>query len=550
MRFISDPSLPGHGIITGVFFNQDRSVIAVASAFDLLTNPPARASYGGQTLRYRVALYRPPNAKPFAVFDHLLYPANDVGFHPYEPAVVIATGRYDGGWAFEGELIVWDWGVGRYSNEIGPIPEVVRSRFCDDGSCIIAHVRPWDEDASDGQRDPFDTFYEIRAAYSADLYEGVFNSGSIAQQISNQHPLSAKEVDYDPRHLGGVEKLESALRQEFGLAEFKARSAIWDVAWLGDSEIGIVHDDCQLEILDPDGRTKSKFVGPGHGVQIFRHPTPLVHVAHQDEAAESWPDSFGSQLLRYDGVELGAVVDFEGRYTFSVSQDGWILGRRDRSFKMAGGGMDVIGDPGLMDWSKHNLGHYDVFNHFLRVDGAPYLFAIQGKPPSSHERKHFCLVSTEGSVRQLWPILRDTGDYSSHAMECAFGYVADSAGEGIIASGRHHSPDPRQPYTGFIYRKQLQDGKEIWRHETKASATAIKAISGHEVILVAFLNGDVAAIESSSGTILQWSEFRPGGELSVIFSFDISAKNIVVGTVDGRVGIQPISEFLESGINS
>ena len=549
MRFISDPSLPGHGDITGVFFNRDRSVVAVASAFRLLTNPPARASYGGQGLRYRVALYRPPETRPFTVSDRLRYSVNDVAFHPSEPIIAIATGSYDGGWMFEGELVVWDWETDRHSNKIGPIPEVVHCKFCDDGSCIIALVRPWDEGSPDGLGDPFTTLFEIHATYSTDIFEGVFDGNSIDRQISRQAPLSARDVKSDPRFPSRVEDLETILRREFKIERFKSRSPVWDVAWLGDDGIGMVHDDCQLEVLGSDGVYKHSFVGLGHGVQIFKRPNPLIHAIHYDEAAESSAVSVGSQLLRYDGAELSAVADFNGRYTFSVSRDGWILGRQDRSLDRTAEEQDVIGNPSLDAWSKHDFGHYDVFNHFLRVDGSPYLFAVQGSPPTSHERKHICLVSKDGSLRRLWPLLRDTGPHSSHAMECAFGYVADSAGEGMIASGRHHNPNPQQPYTGFIYRNQLQDGKELWRHKTKASATTIKAIPGHEIILAAFLNGEVAAIESGSGTVLEWTEFRPGGELSVVFSFDISAENIVIGTIDGRIGILPVSVFLKSGIN-
>ena len=52
-RFIDDPTLPGTGKVTRVFWNHDRSILAVPSAFPPLTQPPARAVYGGQQLRYR-----------------------------------------------------------------------------------------------------------------------------------------------------------------------------------------------------------------------------------------------------------------------------------------------------------------------------------------------------------------------------------------------------------------------------------------------------------------------------------------------------------------
>lgn len=554
MQFISDPSLPGQGDITGLYLNRDRSVVAVTSQFRLLTNPPARASYGGQRLRYRVALYHPPETKPFAVLDSLRYSVNDVAFHPSEPTIAIATGSYDGGWAFEGELVVWDWEGRRHSNKTGPIPEVVRCSFSDAGSSIIALVRPWDE-GSDDLGDPFDSFYEIWATYSGDFFEGEFDSSSIAQQISQQIPLSEKDIESNPRFSSQAEHPEPTLQQVFKLDGFKFRSPIWDVAWLGNGGIGIVHDDCQLEVLDSKGVHKRSFVGFGHGVQIFARPNLLVHAVQYpraslySRASKGWDDACSSRLLRFDGTELRAVADFKGQFTYSVSRDGWVLGRRDRTADRTPAEKDVIGDPSLGVWCRYDFGHYDVFNHFLRVDDSPYLFLVQGSPPTSHEHKHVCVVSHDGSVRQLWSILPETRQHSGHAMECAFGYLADSFGEGLIASGYDLYSNSQQPYPGFIYRKRLEDGKELWRHDTKASATAIKAIPGHEVILAAFLNGEVAAIESGSGAILEWTEFRPDGDLSVVFSFDVFAERIIFGAIDGRVGILPVSILLNSGIN-
>jgi hypothetical protein len=114
MSFLADPSLPGLAEVTGSFSRTGTGVLAVGSAYRLLTEPPARASYGGQRLRYRVALYRRGERRPFAVFDHLRYSVNDVAFHPSLPVVAIATGEYDGGMCFEGELVLWNWETGRH----------------------------------------------------------------------------------------------------------------------------------------------------------------------------------------------------------------------------------------------------------------------------------------------------------------------------------------------------------------------------------------------------------------------------------------------------
>ncbi len=548
MRFISDPSLPGNGRITGVFHNQDSSVVAIASFYPQLTNPPARASYWGQHLHYRVALYRPPETTPFTVFDRLRYPINDIGFHPEKPVVVIGTGRYDGGWKFDGELIVWDWESNRDSKVIGPVPEVERCKFCSDGTCIIALVRPWTEDSPESVVDPYDSFFEVRASYSEQIYEGIFNKESISQQITEQVPRSAGDVEADNRFPARLSDPETALRQSFKLSSIHVRSAVWDVAWLGDDDIGIVHDDCQLEILDSGGTYKRRFMGDTYGAQILKGSAPIVHAIEINEEARDWSQYYRSHLYRFAGSELIPLVDRDGELAFSISREGWIIGRQDRSFVEAVGPLDVIGSPDLESWSGHDFGHYDSFNHFLRIDGAPHLFAVQGTPPDSHEKKWLCLVSPTGKLKRLWPLLPSNVHHSDHVLDCAFEYLSDTKGEAVIMSGQFYvqgrSPEE---YSGFIGRRRLEDGKEIWRHETKANATMIKAVPGRDVVLAAFLDGEVAAFEGTSGDVLQRSKLQPDGYDSVVFSFDVSRENIVLGTVDGRVGIISVDSFLQSG---
>lgn len=123
MTSIMDPTLRGTGRISGAFFNPAGDIAAVVSEFALLVNPPARAAYGGTGLRYRLGLYRRGEPVPFAIFDELCLPINDVGFHPTLPRIVIGAGRYDGGYLFEGELAVWDWQTGQSRRPLPIFPK-------------------------------------------------------------------------------------------------------------------------------------------------------------------------------------------------------------------------------------------------------------------------------------------------------------------------------------------------------------------------------------------------------------------------------------------
>src|SRR5450432_2280982 len=99
------------GRLAGAYRSDHGSVVALASDFELLYWP-ARAIYQGHRLRHRVSLYSSDLAVRLGVFDGARFPINDLAFHPNLPLVAIATGSYDGGWFFEGELLLWNWETG------------------------------------------------------------------------------------------------------------------------------------------------------------------------------------------------------------------------------------------------------------------------------------------------------------------------------------------------------------------------------------------------------------------------------------------------------
>lgn len=89
---------------TGLYWNRDKSILAIASTFDWL-------QWSGRDLNTklkfhnRVALYDAKTLKLIKVFDRIKYPINHIDFYPDNSILAIATGSYDGGYCFEGELL-------------------------------------------------------------------------------------------------------------------------------------------------------------------------------------------------------------------------------------------------------------------------------------------------------------------------------------------------------------------------------------------------------------------------------------------------------------
>ncbi|MCL2714972.1 MAG: hypothetical protein FWD68_10415 [Alphaproteobacteria bacterium] len=342
---------------------------------------------------------------------------------------------------------------------------------------------------------------------------------------------------------------QGAVRHAFGFGDLRRRGPIWDIAALGPERVGVVHDDCHLEIVRRDG-TVALITGPeGYGVQVFAAPVPMVHVG-SFRWKQNVPEDTVTRatLCRIEDETLHPIVSCDRACTFSVSQDGLVLvrgpppdkGRKSVS-RMA---TDVILNPATGTATRCNLGHFDVFNNFLRIDGAPHLFFVQGTPPDNPARQYLCSIAPNGTVRRHWPVLVDDGkepNCASHAMECSFAWLRDKAGEALVAAGRHWTG--RADCKGFFYRRDLPSGREAWRHVTGAVPAAIKCVPGRDIVLAAFLDGGLWAVRSDTGRILHQEMFATDGQANVIFSFDVDPLYFYFGLLDGRYGRMPLASL-------
>lgn len=526
---ISSPTVRGGGQLTGAFASPDGRILAVASAFPLLTNPPARAAYAGQHLRHRLALYRRGEPVPFAWLDDLRWSVNDVGFHPTDPVIAIAAGSYDGGWVFEGDLVLWDWTADRAWRPMANTPEVVRCAFDESGQRLEALARPWDEEwgSAENAADSFERFYPMTLAYPS------ANSGGTANAEIDPGTCIVIE-DWRAAALAGQVAPEQRLSDWFGAAPLVQRGAIWDVAWLDDGRLAAVHDECLLEVHDLSSGAVKRFDGDvaGVGVAILGAAAPIVHVAPAGPARWAPPRS---RLMIFKDDTLSELGAFDGSYDFSSTR-GHLLGRLDRH-RAAGAKNDLLIDLATGGVRAVDLGHYDCFNHYIGVDGAPDLYCLQGAPPSSHEHKWMCRVRPDGEVKRLWPLLRADGAHASHAMECRGCYVEDDVGAGMVVAGRHYDPTPSRAARGFIYRKPLDADREMWRHATAASASTIVHLSAQGLVAAAFLDGALSLFDAATGAIVATGRVTIDGLPTVIFAMDARDDALAVGTFDGRIAV-------------
>lgn len=536
-----NPALRGAGKIIGVFFNPAGDIAAVASVFPLLANPRARAAYGGAALRYRVGLYRLGETTPFAVYDALRLPVNDVAFHPTEPVVVIGAGSYDGGYLFEGDLAFWNWQSGKSRRPYAAVPEVVRCRYSDDGSHAVVWVRPWDEEWGDQEYDAdgdwnqvLDTLFPIQVDDSEAAWH-LRSPATLTLDPATATSGGAVTPDVDAAH---------RLANWLTVPDLGLRGAIWDLAWRDADTLVATHDGCLLDLYAADGRLIARHDGGGHGAEILRAASITVHAIAPPDPGDRFRRD--SRLYALQGDALVAVRDYAGQYTFSIASDGRVLGRQDRMGPTRPHAHDVQLDATLATEQRLDVGHYDCFNHYIGINGAPHLFAVQGTPPGSHEGKHLCIVHPDGRIERLWPLLQPDGTHASHAMECRGAYVDDEQGPGVIIAGKHYSPTVDNTYSGFIYRKSLARGVLAWRHATHASPTMVQAAAG--LVIAAFLDGRLMLIDALTGGVRLDAKIRMAGAATVIYALDARDDRLAIGTIDGRIGVVGVQDLLAAPV--
>src|SRR5205085_2623927 len=153
-------------------------------------------------LSYRVAVYDAHPLHRVAVFDLARFPINDVAFHPHRPLLAIATGSYDGGYYYEGALLLWDWSTGEAASLLDESREVTRCRFDDVGRALHITLRPPDGTVEG------ETQLLLQATIASDTWEPLRQRGVPVQG------LAFAELRVDAERIGYTRREDQAVRRE------------------------------------------------------------------------------------------------------------------------------------------------------------------------------------------------------------------------------------------------------------------------------------------------------------------------------------------------
>ena len=190
---------------------------------------------------------------------------------------------------------------------------------------------------------------------------------------------------------------------------------------------------------------------------------------------------------------------------------------------------------GLIASKPLDLGHYDLFNHYMRIDGAPHLYFIQGTPPTSQEDRWVCHIDPQSlHIERLFPMAWEPPGGTHLSVDSGV-YLHDRRGEALVLG--YQSSDARGLQVGgaLIVRRRLPDGRVLWVTSFDAPVTALIAVPGRNAMSFALNNGLLGVISAATGEIQLLRPVALDGVASVYLSLAAMGDHIAAGTIDGRI---------------
>ena len=503
---LTPPAFAELGRPIGSFPNAKGDLVALCSEFNMFYWP-GRAIYGGHRPRFRVSLYDSDWSQLKAVFDESRLPINHVAFHPTAPYALVSTGCYDGGHMFEGSLWLWNWESGEYRSLLDESRQVVACRFLDDHRAHVL-LRPYSEEEFE-DIDPFVTVVGLTLDVFSDK----------KPELNGLVPVQPESLGFSESELsrpGGHPDFDRRALEEFGWEE---RTRVWDLAWLSDDRLAVVHDNCHVEVWDTSGERILKVKGDGFGVQVF--DSGLLHVLQSERGITGLRSQ--SHLYRVTDTRVERLVELDSPFLFSQDSSGRILARQLKSRKETK--RDLILGPDVTERWSRRLGEYDCFNHYVRIDGADSLYFLRGEQPEEHRGKELVRIGQDDTVEEV--LLWDGGE--RHLMT---GAACFATSKRLLRTYMIHHPRP-SICECRIDCCDLRSGKTIWIRAVEKPVVALAKLDDKAVF--SLTNGHMLVLRIEDGELLWEGRAQINGVATMVMSLAARGTRVAAGTVCGRV---------------
>jgi len=543
---------------SGIYWDRQATRLAIASRFDAL-HWHGRNLQTNQALMYRVTIYNTQTVQLLATLDGVAYPINDVAFHPYRSLLAVATGAYDGGFFYQGALLLWDLETGQVLSLLDEDREVTQCSFDEEGHRLHITLRPQD----DTDETPGDLF--LHATLPMNVWHSTTPGGVEVRHLPFTPSDPSSSVGYVVQDEQDIRATMDDVARRAG-AQYEARWFTRDVAWTAGGDVVAVRNNTALERWTLQGERVLHVPDPWDGVQLLVGPpgAAFVNLSKLDYT-NRWMPSARIEQINMESGQRVHLSDISVSVLLSMASSGALLARDsdvERNFmgtrrpeKVSQDRLltpepapswsvrTVIKDAGLVMSEPLDLGAYDALNHYFRVDGARHLYIVQGTPPTSRHSRWICRIDPHSlQVERLFPLIWDSSPEEDNIQASSALYVSDELGRALIVSYQSAHGRGQREGAVAIVRRHLPKGSVQWATQCTAPVTAMALVRERNVVVFALSDGHMGVLSTATGQIQLLQPVQINGARSNYLALAARESRIAAGTVDGRIVVSKLIE--------
>lgn len=455
------------------------------------------------------------------------WPVHALSFDPSASYLAIASGSYDGGFFYEGELLLVDVGRREAVSLLRESREVKDVGWAADGAVEIVVSPTSDED------DP-----ELRRFRIPHRLWAAFEPRSVSLD-----ELESGLCDPPAATAGEVDRELDLLAERAGDSR-TVRRQVWDVDIDASGDVLASLEGVRLEAWTPTGVRRFAVEADGRGCQLEalsdRHLLTLVEPTWRP-TEDGFARKAGSVEVRDRvGGDLVAAIEVTFPVVAAGAADGSFL-LRDVSVKKANAGAALHFTDAAAPGVPLEVGGYDLVNHAFRVRHAPEVLVLVGDEEQPWRDKWIARIVRRGrwfgrrpslAVERMFPLEWDA-ERNGHLMGGPGCWLADVRDSSLVHAGWIHDGAGLLRGNSFLVRRSQQSGALQWEVRADAQFSGVDVVDTR--IWATLLSGELLCIDAGTGEVLEETVLEVGGHPVVPLSMCGAPGRLAIGLLDGRI---------------
>lgn len=450
---------------------------------------------------HSLILYNLSNFQFIDFIDNLKFDIIDIACHPSNKMLAIALGENIDDVAFYGNLLVWDY----KSKETIPLLinsiYVMSCSFNQDGSILNIKVNATDEienfnyDIKD-----YNLEFNIKKKYNTDNLE------PLKSYYQNSFEKNNIETNLENLKLNSFYEFANKLS-----LNFNQRYSILDILFINEYTIVNSINHSIIEIWNLKESSVKKINMPKYGKcgELFHNRTTNSILVNQWIQKDPLGNTNLLSLIDLDSFEITEL--FECNHTISKNDSDHFLLRKSNHSRLEV--KDFIFSPNLNKLHECDLGYYDQFNYYLRVDNSELFYFLRSY--SSKPWLNKVLFSLNPLSLAIEKII-DIDNYQYHYKNL-LGLETNNL---LIISGVRSKINDYSMKTKEDRLFCIDIPQKIikWDILLKDRVSTLSSIENGKIIILAYFNGNLELFEANSGIKIETisrSNFSAKSPLSI-----------------------------------